>query len=488
MHDEHIYTVSVLTNAIKGTLESTFPFVWVRGQVANLSRPSSGHVYFSLKDEQSSLSAVWFKGNQKEGERFDPLTGEVFEGGPRPSLAASLENGQEVVCAGHIAVYEPRGVYQLVVEIAQDAGLGRLHEEFSRLTAKLEALGYFAQERKRPLPPAPQRIALITAPGGAAIHDFLRIGETRGLASTIRLYPVPVQGEHAPGAMLAALKRIAAEGWADLVVLVRGGGSIEDLWAFNDEALATAIFHFPVPVLAGVGHEVDFTLADLTADVRAATPSHAAQLLWPERAALARHLAGLVEQLSQANERSFARREDRLRQAGKELEWHSPKRIVSGWAERLAAITRFLHNAGMVRIEKEGLRLAAFAGTLASAPRRLPAQGEMLAALAFRLERAVPQALAGKANRLDALEKNLITGQAPRMARAEHRLEKALLRLDALDPHAPLERGYALVRKADGSFVKMIQDVQAGEALQLSVSNGDIPVQVQQNHAATDKQ
>ncbi|MDL2266539.1 exodeoxyribonuclease VII large subunit [Desulfovibrio sp. OttesenSCG-928-G15] len=488
MQDDHIFSVSALTNAIKGTLESTFPFVWVRGQVANLSRPTSGHVYFSLKDEQSSLSAVWFKGSQKEGERFDPLTGEVFEGGPRPSIAASLENGQEIVCAGRIAVYGPRGVYQLVVEIAQDAGLGRLHEEFSRLTAKLEALGYFAQERKRPLPPSPQRIALVTAPGGAAIHDFLRIGETRGLAATIRLYPVQVQGEHAPGAILAALKRIADENWAELVVLIRGGGSLEDLWAFNDEKLATAIYDFPLPVLAGVGHEVDFTLADLTADVRAATPSHAAQLLWPERAELSRRLAVLSDQLSQTNERAFSRREDTLRLTGKELAWYSPKRIVSSWAERLAASTRFLHNAGMVHVERERLRLAAFTTSLCAGPKRLPALDDALDALTFRLERTMPQVFSDRANRLEPLERALAGGQEVRMAKAEHSLEKGLLRLTALNPHAPLERGYALVRKTDGRFVKTTSDVEAGELLRLSVSDGEIPVQVQENHKASGKQ
>ena len=415
MHnDTHILSVSSLTKAIKGTLETAFPFIWVRGQVANLSRPSSGHVYFSLKDEENSLAAVWFKGSQQDCQRFDPLTGEVFEEGPRPSLASSLANGQEIVCAGRIAVYGQRGVYQLVVELAQEAGLGRLHEEYARLRAALEALGFFAPERKRPLPKHPRRLAVITAPQGAAIHDFLRIAEDRGLGAAIRIYPAPVQGDTAPPAMIAALRRIWDKNWAECIVLIRGGGSIEDLWAFNDEALARAVHASPIPILAGIGHEVDFTLADMTADARAATPSHAAQLLWPDREELAREWRQLVTALEQTEQRWLARQQDRLERLLRGLAWGSPERGLTAWSDRLAAALRLLAGAGRLLLERQGGRLTALHS-----------------------------------------------------------------RLKALDPHAPLERGYALARKGDGTFVRLTSDVAPGEALRLVVRDGDIAIRVE---------
>ncbi|MDR2076292.1 MAG: exodeoxyribonuclease VII large subunit, partial [Desulfovibrio sp.] len=232
MDNACIYTVSALTEAVRNALEGTFPFVWVRGQVVNLARPQSGHLYFSLRDEESSLAAVWFKGQQKDNDRFDPLTGEVYEDGPRPGPAASLENGQELICAGRLRLYAPRGIYQLVVEMAQKTGLGRLHEEFERLRRHLAGLGYFAPERKRPLPENPARVAVITAPTSAALTDFLRIAQDRGTGACLHIHPSPVQGDAAPAGLIAALERVIAEGWAQVVVFLRGGGSLEDLWAF----------------------------------------------------------------------------------------------------------------------------------------------------------------------------------------------------------------------------------------------------------------
>jgi len=414
LDDTHILSVSSLTRAIKGNLETAFPFVWVRGQVANLSRPSSGHVYFSLKDEESSLAAVWFKSSHQDCQRFDPLTGEVFEEGPRQSLASSLANGQEIVCAGRIAVYGQRGVYQLVVELAQEAGLGRLHEEFARLRAALESLGFFAPERKRPLPEHPRRLAVITAPQGAAIHDFLRIAQDRGLGAAIRIYPAPVQGDGAPPAIIAALRRIRDEGWAQCIVLIRGGGSIEDLWAFNDEALARAVYASPIPILAGIGHEVDFTLVDMTADLRAATPTHAAQLLWPHREELLREWRRLATALEQAEARWLARQQDRFERLLRGLEWGSPERRLAACSDRLSSALRLLAGAGRLLLEKHAARLAALYS-----------------------------------------------------------------RLEAMNPHAPLERGYALARKEDGSFVRLTGDVDPGELLRLVVSDGEIAVCVQ---------
>ncbi len=498
--DDHIFSVSALTAAVKGTLEGAFPFVWVRGQVVNVSRPSSGHVYFSLRDEECSLAAVWFRGNQKPGERFDPLTGEVYEEGPRPSLALSLENGQEIVCAGRLAVYGARGVYQLVVELAQDVGLGRLHEEFERLRNKLSALGYFALERKRPLPAHPVRVAVVTAPQGAAIYDFLRIAEGRGFGASIRIHPAPVQGEAAPAKLIKALADIAAEGWAEVAVLIRGGGSIEDLWAFNSEALARAVFESPLPVLAGIGHEVDFSLADMTADLRAATPTHAAQLLWPAREELLQRVRALSDSLTGAGNRWRERVESRLHSLVRELSFHSPARVLSGWEERLSTGLKLLENAWQRFAERREHLLLGLEAAVARPPRRLPALEAAVASLAGRLEPAAARSLTATAARLERLQTGLSLGPQrlpaleSRRARlsdaldfhgeklltqAERRLERAGLSLEAVNPHAPLERGYALVRKADGSFVRTTRMVAPGEPLRITVHDGDISVRVE---------
>ena len=248
-----ILTVRQLTAQIKDAVENGFPYVWVRGEVTNVSRPSSGHIYFSLKDENALLQAVWFKGSQKERETFDPLTGEVFEDGPRLSLAGTLRNGQQVICAGRLTVYAPRGGYQLVVELAQDSGEGQLHLALEALKRKLAEKGYFSLERKRPIPEHPPRVAVITAPSGAAIRDFLRLSGERGTGCEIRIHPVPVQGDDAPPLLAEAIGQANAEAWADLIVLIRGGGSLQDLWAFNDERVARAIADSHIPVISAVG-------------------------------------------------------------------------------------------------------------------------------------------------------------------------------------------------------------------------------------------
>ena len=272
-----ILTVRQLTAQIKDAVESGFPYVWVRGEVTNVSRPSSGHIYFSLKDENALLQAVWFKGSQKERETFDPLTGEVFEDGPRTSLAGTLRNGQQIICAGRLTVYAPRGGYQLVVELAQDSGEGQLHLALEALKRKLAEKGYFSLERKRPIPEHPHRVAVITAPSGAAIRDFLRLSGERGTGCEIRIHPVPVQGDDAPPRIAEALDDENRRGWADVLVLIRGGGSLQDLWAFNDERVADAVYRSRIPVVAASATKSTPPPSPIwSRTLRAATPSHAA--------------------------------------------------------------------------------------------------------------------------------------------------------------------------------------------------------------------
>lgn len=346
----HVFTVRELTLAVGEVLGGQFPFVWVRGQVGNLSRPASGHVYFTLRDADAALSVVWFRNRRREGagRGVDPLTGEVFA----EDDAFVLSEGAEVLAAGRIGVYAPRGVYQLVAELVQEYGVGDLHLRFEALKRKLAGLGYFDLSRKRPLPAHPERVAVVTAPGGAAIRDFLRIASERGRGAQIRIYPSLVQGQAAPAQIVEAMARAVADAWAEVVVLIRGGGSLEDLWAFNEEAVAKAVFECPLPVVAGIGHETDVCLADLTADLRAATPSHAAQLLWPERAALAQQVDGLETGLLKSFARFLALREAGLERLAQALAWLSPERRLERQAQALDREARALDTAMRSLLER----------------------------------------------------------------------------------------------------------------------------------------
>lgn len=479
--DNAVRTVSELTRSLKALVEGSYPFVWVRGQVTNLSRPSSGHVYFSLKDEGATLAAVWFAGNHKKTENFDPLTGEVYEDGPRPSLAARLENGMEIVCAGRLSVYAPRGAYQIVVELAQEGGQGRLQAEFERLKLRLMEKGYFAQERKRPIPRHPSRVAVITAPTGAAIHDFLRMAHERGWGGEIRIYPVPVQGEDAPPAIARALDAVSREGWAEVAVLIRGGGSLEDLWAFNTEAVATSVFQSAIPVLAGIGHEVDVSITDLVADLRAATPTHAAQVLWMERRELAQRVDEAQMSLTRAWEKLLLTQETRLVSLTRALGWLSPLRLLERWEEkrdRLEDALRDGMDEFLLEREEQYIRLMERAHTLMA--ERLHRMELSLERLAGRLEAASPL------GRLERLEDRLET-LTPRLSGAVIRLiekrgeelEKGILQLEALNPTRPLERGYLLARKKSGEFLRSAADAAPGEMLDILLKDGEVTTRVE---------
>ena len=459
---QHIFRVGEITRALKDVVEGQFPFVWVRGQVSNLARPASGHVYFSLKDEEAVLSVVWFKGSRagvrlSGQERYDPLTGEVLAGETGADNCAWLANGADVLCAGRLTVYPPRGAYQMVAELVQDMGLGRLYLEFEALKARLAALGWFDADRKRPLPPQPGRVAVVTAPSGAAIRDFLRVGGARGTGCEIRIFPALVQGEAAPGQIAEALDAACADGWAEVAVLIRGGGSIEDLWAFNTEIVAGAIHRCPVPVVSGVGHEVDTTIADLVADVRAATPSHAAQLLWPERAVMAQRVDETEIRLRQAFSRFIGANGERLAGIVKALAWLSPRERLTRLAERLEDLTGRLERGGRVLAGDARARLAT---------------------LEHRFNRLSPTVTGAAASCLEECSRRLESAGERWLARAGSGLDLLGVRLGGLDPHGPLERGYALARKADGTFLSGVDQVRPGDELDIIVRDGTVKTDV----------
>ena len=447
-----ILSVRQVTEHLRQAVENRFPYLWVQGEVTNLSRPSSGHVYFSLKENDCLLNCVWFRGQQKD-ETFDPLTGEVWEDGPRPSLARIMENGQTVICAGRLTVYGARGQYQMIVDMAQAAGLGLWHQEFEALKRRLAAEGLFDSSRKRPIPREPKRVAVITAPTGAAIRDFIRISGNRGLGAEIRIYPVPVQGEEAPARIVEALERAGRDAWAEVVVLIRGGGSVQDLWAFNDERVARAVHRCPIPVLTGIGHEIDHSITDFTADYAAATPSHTAQLLWQERHVLAQHVDGLETALQNALTRRINDLALRLAHAGRALALLSPMERLRLQEERVQGAALRM-NAAMDAALAQRVRLAE--GLVL----RLSGAGE---ACLQRAEHALERA----AHPLASLGRTLTLTQEQELARLETRLQ-------SLDPFEPLQRGYAMACDEEGNLLRSVSHTAPGRAFSVLMADGRI--------------
>lgn len=468
-----ILSVRQVTERLRQTVESRFPYVWVQGEVTNLSRPSSGHVYFSLKEDDALLNCVWFKRQQKD-EAFDPLTGEVWEDGPRPSLARTMENGQTLVCAGRLTVYGARGQYQMIVDLAQAAGLGLWHQEFEALKRRLAAEGLFDAARKRPLPREPRRVAVITAPSGAAIRDFIRISSTRGLGAEIRIHPVPVQGEDAPPRIVEALEEVGREGWAEVAVLIRGGGSVQDLWAFNDERVARAVYRCPIPVLTGIGHEIDHSITDFTADYAAATPSHTAQILWQERHVLAQHVDGLETALQNALDRRLNELSLRLRHAARALDLLSPRERMRAQAERLDDATRRMKAALNALLEKRARTLETLLSGLRDQSGRLDAREAELERLSLRLRGAGEARLQRAQAQAERAQAALLPlGRMIGLAE-ERSLTRLELRLQALDPFEPLRRGYAVAFDEEGRILRSVSDTAPGRMFSVTLADGQV--------------
>lgn len=413
-----VWAVGALCRAVADALEARFNPVAVRGEISGFSRAASGHCYFALKDAQGQVRCAMFRRSAGLLD-FAPRDGELVE------------------VTGRLGVYEPRGDLQLVVESMRRAGQGALFEQFLRLKAKLEAEGLFEAHRKRELPLLPRGIGIVTSLGAAALHDVATCLRRRAPHIPVVIAPAAVQGGQAPTELIAALEgmyRLAAQGVVDVILLVRGGGSIEDLWAFNDEQLARAIVRSPVPLVSGVGHETDFTIADFCADVRAPTPTAAAELAaQPQETWLA--ATGLVHQrLREAALRRIDRASQRLDQAAAHL-------------GRPSARTAQQH----LRIERQAQRLRF--------------------ALASRVQRAQ--------DRLDADRGALRTAIAQRLENAGRRCERMELRLQLLDPRLVLQRGYALLTDtASGHAITSVAQAHAGQAVRASLADGEVDLRV----------
>jgi exodeoxyribonuclease VII large subunit len=435
-----IYSVTRLNREVRVLLESGIAAVWIEAEVSNFARPASGHWYFSLKDQGAQLRcAMWKARNLLAG--FTP------------------RDGQMVLARGRVSLYEPRGDYQLLVEYIEEAGLGALKRAFEELKARLAAEGLFATERKRALPTAPRRIGLITSPTGAAVRDMLHVLARRFPAAQVLIYPVPVQGPAAAPAIVAALEMAARRAECDVLILARGGGSLEDLWAFNDEQLARSIARSPIPVVTGIGHEVDFTIADFAADVRAPTPTAAAQLVVPDR----RHW---LERLGQLAQRFVAAMRRQL----------EDERLQLGAVQ---ARLRLAHPGA--RLNQNGQRLDELEQRLLRAATRVLARGdERLQHLIARVQRASPGSAVRELElRRSALATRLTAAIKARLVAAESRLGLASYGLQAISPLATLARGFAVVsRLSDGSIVRSAANVAPGDEIEARLAVGKLRARV----------
>ncbi len=412
-----VFTVSELVRGANKALEQRFASVWVEGEVSNLKVAGSGHAFFSLVDDGAVLPvAMWRSSVQR--------------------LRFQMGNGQALRVGGRLGIYDKQGRFQLYADRAEPAGLGVLMLALERVKERLTADGLLDPARKRPLPAAPRRVGVVTSASGAAIHDILEVARRR-CPSRILLSPALVQGDDAPRSLVRALRRLAVVDEVDVIILGRGGGSTEDLWAFNDEQLARAVAECPVPVVSAVGHEVDVTACDWVSDLRAATPSHAAQLVIPD-----------FEQW----ETGVTRLRQRLRRA--------VQRRVMDESTRVGAATRRLARAG---------------GRLVAGPRA------RLRGLEKRLTHMHPRAtVARDRRRLDALQGNLMAFGRGQTRAARVRLARAVGALDALSPLAVLERGYSVVTVAGGRVITDVAGLRPGDRLEVRFRRGSAGVRVDQ--------
>lgn len=456
-----VYSVSRLTREVRVLLERGLGVVWVEGELSNFSQPGSGHWYFSLKDRDAQLRCAMYR-NQNLLVGFTP----------RP--------GAQLLVRGRLNVYEARGEYQLSVEHMEEAGAGALQREFERLKARLAAEGLFAAERKRTLPRFPRRVGLVTSPTGAALQDMLHILARRFPAAAVLIYPSPVQGAAAAPALVHALGLAGARAECDVLILARGGGSLEDLWAFNNERLARAIRACPLPVVSGVGHEVDFTIADFVADVRAPTPSAAAELVVPDGEACRAVLAHTQQRLAAGLRRELRMLQGRFAAARGRLDRSHPGVRLGLQMQRVDDYALRLARALRARLRAEERRVGEVCGRLerCSPARRLNESLGRQQELAGRLRHRMQQRVSGAGAHQERLQARLAMLMQARLARAAHRFELARRALDTVSPLATLTRGFAIVTRADGTLVSRAEAVAPGEEIRTRLQDGTLRARV----------
>ncbi|MCC8362007.1 exodeoxyribonuclease VII large subunit [Lysobacter sp. A6] len=434
-----VLSPSQLNALARDLLEGSFPSVLVEGELGNLSRPGSGHLYFTLKDARAQVRCALFK-PKSQWLNFVP------------------REGLRVLARGRLTLYEARGDYQLILDSLEEAGEGALRRAFEELKQKLTAEGLFDTERKRPLPAFVRRLAVVTSPSGAAVRDVLSVLSRRFPLMHVDVLPVPVQGEGAPAQIVAMLQRAYRSERYDAILLARGGGSLEDLWAFNDERLVRAIAQSPVPVVSAIGHETDFSLSDFVADLRAPTPSVAAELLAPSRHDLALRLQGLQRRSSRLMSHRLHRDAQRADRAALRLHALRPRARLDLLCRRQLEAQRRLDHAFRKQLERLHARLRH-----ADAVLRTMAPKRRIALLRQRLESLRPRP------------------QAAIMRRLRHdqvHLRGLARSMEAVSPLKTVARGYAILQHEDGRIVRSVQDARVGDRVSARLGDGQLPLKV----------
>jgi exodeoxyribonuclease VII large subunit len=436
---KQVLSVSQLNRMTRQLLEQDLPLLWVEGEISNLARPASGHLYFSLKDDKAQIRCALFRGR---GRNTD----------------ISVANGHQVLARGRVSIYEPRGDYQLIVDHLEPAGEGLLRRRLEELKRRLAAEGLFDEARKRDLPSLPRQVGVITSPSGAAIRDVLHILRRRFPAIPVVVYPVQVQGEQAKFDIVRALEMAATRAECDVLILARGGGSLEDLWAFNEEIVARAIAACPIPLVAGIGHEIDFTIADLVADVRAPTPSGAAELVVPDGRDWLRRVQVLERRLALAARRILDDSRLALRAVAARLGRCHPAAMLRQNAQRLDELRGQLSTALRNRFTLDHLRVRSALARLrgASPAVRVRIATDRVASARLRLVSAVRAQLTVPGTQLAVLSG----------------------RLHTVSPLRTLERGYAIVLDGAGKVVRSTTQVHSGDAITARVADGVIKAMV----------
>ena len=438
-----VYTVSSLNREARRIIEGQLGVVWVEGEISGLARPGSGHLYWRMKDESAQLRCAMFR-SQNRLLNFRP------------------DDGQHVLARGRVSIYEPRGEYQLVVEYLEEVGEGLLRRRFEELKLKLAAEGLFDAERKRDKPELPRRIGVVTSPSGAAVRDIVTVLARRFPSIPVLIYPTPVQGAGAAEEIASALELADRRAECDLLILARGGGSLEDLWAFNEEAVARAMAAVSIPIVSGVGHEVDFTIADFVADVRAPTPSGAAELAAPDRTQWSAGVVSLGERLHRAIGQRLADPANRLAVLGHRLRQSHPGVRLRHSQQRLDELeTRYrLSLARSLRERRSQLAESAARLRGASPAGRIARLEERLRFVSRSLARAVRAALQGRRERLSLARRTL----------------------ESVSPLATLQRGYAIVTaRGDAGIVTDAGAAPAGTAIDIRLARGELAATVDES-------
>ena len=417
-------------------LEASFPLLWVSGEISNLAQPASGHIYFSLKDEAAQVRCAMFR-MKRQRLRFRP------------------ENGQQVLIRAKVSLYEARGEFQLIAEHMEPAGEGALRFAFEQLKQKLAAEGLFDSEQKKPIPVPPKQLGLITSPTGAAVRDLLSVLKRRFPALPVIIYPVQVQGEDAPRQIVQMLKLAEQRQECDLLILSRGGGSLEDLQAFNEEQVARAIHQSTIPVVTGIGHEIDFTIADFVADRRAPTPSAAAELVTPDQLEWQQRLQAVTRRLKQNQLQRLQQLQQQYSGLAKRLQIQHPKRRLQQQAQRLDELSDRLSRQFHLNLLQRHQRLDRLQTRLA---RQTPEQ---------RLKRLIEQ--------ISNLEQRMHRAVKQRLNREQTKFSQLGRDLHNLSPLNTLGRGYAIVsRPTTNSIITDAAEVETGEELQARLHKGSL--------------